>query len=180
MTATLGEEQEFCSFEELFLWVAKKKQNCNSQQIKKLRSYIKAKYLNKFEGTIYLIDFLDLEFIYALECEHSRENREKEMQNYICKNFKKLFPNFEFVKSEFVIKSGRIDILAEDKNSKRPVIIELKADNKNPTIQLLAYSKEFIEPILIGVTEKKISDSKMDNDITYYVIEDKELREVIK
>lgn len=160
---TLNKDYEFSSFEELFLWAAREKEKCNynSQQIKRLRSFIKDKYLNKFQGTIYLIDFLDLEFIHALECENSRENRENDMQNYICQNFETLFPKFEFVKSEFVIKSGRIDILAEEKSSKRPVIIELKTDNKNPTIQLLAYSKEFI-------------------NITYYVMKNKKMEEVIK
>lgn len=182
INVTLNENQEFSSFEELFLWAAREQQKCNynSQQIKRLRAFIKDKYLNKFQGTIYLIDFLDLEFIHALECENSRENREKDMQSYICQNFETLFPNFEFVKSEFVIKSGRIDILAEEKSSKRPVIIELKTDNKNPTIQLLAYSKEFINPILIGVTEKKLANSKMDDDITYYVMKNKKMEEVIK
>lgn len=179
---TLNENHEFGSFEELFLWAAREKEKCNynSQQIKRLRTFIKNRYLNKFQGTIYLIDFLDLEFIHALECENSRENREKDMQDHICQNFETLFPNFEFVKSEFVIKSGRIDILAEEKSSKRPVIIELKSDNKNPTVQLLAYSKEFINPILIGVTEKELANSKMDDVITYYVMKNKKMKEVIK
>lgn len=117
INVSLNEDYEFSSFEELFLWAAREKEKCNynSQQIKRLRSFIKDKYLNKFQGTIYLIDFLDLEFIHALECENSRENRENDMQNYICQNFETLFPKFEFVKSEFVIKSGRIDILAEEK-----------------------------------------------------------------
>lgn len=61
INVTLNENQEFSSFEELFLWAAREKQKCNynSQQIKRLRAFIKDKYLNKFQGTIYLIDFLD-------------------------------------------------------------------------------------------------------------------------
>ena len=60
------------------------------------------------------------------------------------------------------------------------MIIELKSDNKNPTVQLLAYSKEFINPILIGVTEKELANSKMDDVITYYVMKNKKMKEVIK
>lgn len=62
INVTLNEKQEFSSFEELFLWAAREKQKCNynSQQIKRLRTFIKDKYLNKFQGTIYLIDFLVL------------------------------------------------------------------------------------------------------------------------
>lgn len=81
INVTLDKDYEFSSFEELFLWAAREKQKCNysSQQIKRLRTFIKDKYLNKFQGTIHLIDFLDLEFIHALECENSRENRENDM-----------------------------------------------------------------------------------------------------
>nr|DAN08457.1 MAG TPA: hypothetical protein [Caudoviricetes sp.] len=56
INVTLNENHEFNSFEELFLWTAREKQKCNynSQQIKRLRTFIKDKYLNKFQGTIYL------------------------------------------------------------------------------------------------------------------------------
>lgn len=181
ITVTLNDNQEpidFDNFEELFLWVSRQKLNSNSKQLKELRRYIKSRFINKFEATIYLIDFLDLEIINAYECENNRENREKQMQEYIIRNFELLFPDFVFVKSEHAIKTGRIDILAEDKNSKRPVIIELKAKNKNPTLQLLAYSKEFINPILIGISEQEILDTKIDNEIMYYVFSKNKLQKV--
>ncbi|HGI4361159.1 TPA: endonuclease NucS domain-containing protein [Streptococcus agalactiae] len=181
ITVTLNDNQEsldFDSFEELFLWVSRQKLNSNFRQLKELRRFVKDRFINKFESTIYLIDFLDLEIINAYECENNRENREKQMQEYIIRNFELLFPDFVFVKTEHAIKTGRIDILAEDKNSKRPVIIELNAKNKNPTLQLLAYSKEFINPILIGISEQEVLDTKIDNEIMYYVFSKNKLQQV--
>ena len=54
---------------------------------------------------------------------------------------------------------GRIDILARDKNSSRDVLIELKIENRNPTKQLIAYGSQYSNPILIGISTKKFSDT---------------------
>lgn len=109
------ESLDFDSFEELFLWVSRQKLNSNFKQLKELRRFVKDRFINKFESTIYLIDLLDLEIINAYECENNRENREKQMQEYIIRNFELLFPDFVFVKAEHTIKTGRIDILAKTK-----------------------------------------------------------------
>lgn len=75
------------------------------------------------------------------------------IKKYIIKNFNIIFPNYVFVKDEFIVKNiGKIDILAKDSISGRDVIIEIKKNKENPNKQLLAYSKGFNNPILIGIT----------------------------
>ena len=61
---------------------------------------------------------------------------EKNLQHFICDNWKTLFPKYTFISQEFSLKgtvhpsgsSGRIDILAYDPVAKRFVVFELKKD----------------------------------------------------
>ena len=84
--------------------------------------------------------------------------KKKQMQSSLLDNFCYAFPNYNLVGAEIPIDGiGRIDILAEDKESKQAVIIELKAGSHNPNTQLLAYATKHENPILIGITETRLS-----------------------
>lgn len=73
---------------------------------------------------------------------------EKDLNKFICENWKSLFPKLIFISSEFPLKgnvrsigtNGRIDILAYNPVTKRFVIFELKKDyDKNITEQSADY-----------------------------------------
>jgi hypothetical protein len=76
------------------------------------------------------------------------EKPEKELNKFICKNWKDLFPSYTFVASEFPLKgnvrslgnNGRIDILGYNPETKKFIIFELKKDyDKNITDQSADY-----------------------------------------
>ena len=157
-------------FEKLFIMVSESKLTMNSSELKRLRSFIKKEYIRKFEGVVYLLDMLDLEIIYTFKTENAREYIESKMMSKIIKKWTCIFPEYKFIESEKKVLSGRIDIYGEEKTTNRPVIIELKIDNKNPTNQLIGYSKYFVNPILIGVTQKPVI--KKDKDIEYLLFDE--------
>jgi septum formation topological specificity factor MinE len=73
---------------------------------------------------------------------------ERELNKFICENWKDLFPKYTFIASEFPLKgnvrslgnNGRIDILGYNPETKRFVIFELKKDyDKNITDQSADY-----------------------------------------
>ena len=101
-----------------------------------------------------------------------REKSEADYKERIVENFDKIFTNYDLVQSEKDISIGRVDILAKDRASNRDVIIELKVGNKNPTLQLLAYGCKFIDPILIGITEKPLNKESKVDGILYYTYEE--------
>lgn len=88
--------------------------------------------------------------------EESKDKKHKSeycINKFVKDNFNRIFPNYTFIKEEYIVKNiGKIDILAKDRVNGRDVIIEIKRDKENPNKQLLAYSKEFDNPILIGIT----------------------------
>ena len=95
------------------------------------------------------------------------------MQNEIADNFNSLFPNYILLEREKRVSNGRIDIFAKDKETGRDVIIELKKScGTNPTKQLKEYSKDFANPILIAITERKVKNRDMEA-ITYYTYNNK-------
>ena len=74
---------------------------------------------------------------------------EKDLQKFICANWKTLFSGYTFIKDEFPLKGdvhglgkkGRIDILAYNPITKRFVIFELKQDyNDSVMVQATNYS----------------------------------------
>jgi hypothetical protein len=76
------------------------------------------------------------------------EKSEKELNKFICANWKDLFPDFTFIATEFPLKgnvrslgtNGRIDILAYNPETKKFIIFELKKDyDKNITDQAADY-----------------------------------------
>lgn len=78
---------------------------------------------------------------------------EKELNKFICENWKDLFPKLIFITSEFPLKgnvrslgnNGRIDILAYNPGNKKFVIFELKKDyDKNITDQAADY-RDYIQ-----------------------------------
>lgn len=96
---------------------------------------------------------------------------EKKIKDNLIQNFNKIFPNWEFIKDEYYIENvGFIDILAKDKETNRYVIIEIKKDETNPNKQLLKYSKDFINPILVGITD--MDKKKYKNNIIYFKTKD--------
>lgn len=96
---------------------------------------------------------------------------EKEIKDKLIQNFNKIFPNWEYIKDEYYIENvGFIDILAKDKETNRYVIIEIKKDETNPNKQLLKYSKDFINPILVGITD--MDKKKYKNNIIYFKTKD--------
>ena len=73
---------------------------------------------------------------------------EKELNKFICENWKDLFPKYTFIASEFPLKgnvrslgsNGRIDILGYNPETKKFIIFELKKDyDKNITDQSADY-----------------------------------------
>jgi len=108
--------------------------------------------------------------------------REKRMKEFIVANFDTLFPDYYFESTERRCNTGIIDILAGEKKSAivgllpgpyrfgRPVIIELKVDNRDPTPQLLRYAPCFENPILVGVTQRSLPIEWLHDDVQYYFL----------
>ena len=97
--------------------------------------------------------------------------REALIKDYIINNFNTIFPNYSFIKDEYEIKGiGKVDILAKDNVNNRDVIIEIKKDTSNPNKQLLAYSKGFNNPILIGITN--MNEKHYLDNIIYIKLKD--------
>lgn len=117
---------------------------------------------------IYLKDSIISERVMRIQGSSNGDLKESEMSDYIVENFNKIFPNYKFIKREEPIEPiGRIDILANDNITKRTVVIELKVKKKNPNTQLLAYGKNYKNPILIGITEDELDKKKKLSNITY-------------
>lgn len=97
-----------------------------------------------------------------------RKSTERKYQNHIIENFDKVFNGkYKYIGKEIIIKGvGRVDIMAECKETKRPVIIELKINGSNPTRQLLAYGTKYNNPILIGISDRKINNKH--DEIIYH------------
>lgn len=159
------------SFETFFIKVSELRVAFDFDELGILRKVVK-QFSNKFNHSaiIYLVDSVDAERATPLK---SRENitfKEKEMVSEIVNNFGKIFPKYNFIQTEKVVKGiGRIDIFADCNGT--PVIIEVKTGSKNPTQQLLAYATDFVNPILIGITEKDIQESCKKDGVNYYTLD---------
>ena len=122
--------------------------------------------------------FDNIERLFTMNCvsgndvlRQSLKITEKEIKDNLIQNFNKIVPNWEFIKDEYCIENvGFIDILAKDKETNRYVIIEIKKDETNPNKQLLKYSKDFINPILVGITD--MDKKKYKNNIIYFKTKD--------
>ena len=162
---------KIATFNEFFVAVSKLKVELGKAELKMLSNELdNIIYSEKFgnQEMVYLKDSVIAERTLPCKSYNQREFTEKEMQNYIVKNFVKIFPNYIFVTKEKVVPNvGRIDIFAVEKSTRRAVIIELKKGAKNPNTQLLAYSQHFDNPVLIGSTENITSEADGINYILF-------------
>lgn len=95
----------------------------------------------------------------------AKEGNEKEIEFHkeIVLNFDKIFPNYDFVQSEYPLPDGdRIDILAKEKITERDVIMEIKTEGKSAHKQLRSYAYHFNKPILVNITRKKVINKRED------------------
>ena len=119
------------------------------------------------------INILEHISLYLAFLLHGSRKKEHDYQSEIIGKFNALFPNLDFVSSEYKISNScRIDVLAKEKQNGKDVIIELKTGRNNPTPQLIRYSKYFKAPLLIGITEERLKDSEKEEGIIYYTYSD--------
>jgi hypothetical protein len=138
-----------------------------------LKKHIIFEYRYGHTSMIYIRDMIDIEIVLNVRLNKKINYLETEMRNLIIKNFYKIFKNFKFVQKEFTVnKIGKIDILAKEIKTNRDVIIEIKVKNKNPNKQLISYGNEFKNPILIGITEEKLNENNIINNILYYTFDE--------
>ena len=81
---------------------------------------------------------------------------EKNYHSFMVSNFNRIFPEYIFVDSEFSLSGedrDRVDILAKEIKTDRPVIIELKVGSISAHKQLRSYAYHFKNPILVNVSE---------------------------
>ena len=159
-------------FVSLFNTTCDLKDGLNTSGLKALLSVLNEPYFSVNYGVRTIINLRDVvlmeKVIFRQPNNYGRN--EKEMQKEIVRNFKKLFPNFKYKGQEIKVDGiGRVDILAEEKGSGRPVLIEIKRGKENPNKQLIAYAKEYKNPILIGITEMTSGFLK---EIEYYSYQD--------
>jgi hypothetical protein len=93
-----------------------------------------------------------------------KKKDEKELELYIIDNFNTFFPEYDFVKNQYKVKQGTIDIYAKDKITNKDVIIELKYPKGKINRQLLDYNTCYDdEPILVAVNAR--DEVNLDNII---------------
>lgn len=158
------------NFTDFFIKASEYKVALSKLELKTLRSVLKS-FIFKFNSVAitYLIDAIDAEITLPCKQEMPREFKEKQLQNSLLDNFCYAFPDYELVGAEIPVAGvGRIDVLAKDKESKRPVIIELKTGSRNPNKQLLAYATKYDNPILVGITENNLSSANIHKGIFYF------------
>lgn len=93
---------------------------------------------------------------------------ENQFRRKIINHFGDLFPELDFKEIEKPTRNGRIDIYAEAKTDRRPVLMELKIDGKNPTGQLLEYALDFKSPRLIAITRKPVDKAARVKGVEYF------------
>lgn len=138
------------------------------------------KVLKKYQDDIdllfgYGISHIMQLLLYSTHTGIENENSisEKTYQNKIIENFSniEMFNNYVFVASEKKLNDGdKIDIFAKTKDNSRPVVIELKIQNKSGRKQLRSYATHFDNPILINISEEY--PSNITEDIIYLTYKD--------
>lgn len=143
-------------FEEFFVGVSALKTHMDMRELKQFRKLLeKEEFGYSSSAIVYLCDCVDSEI--CVSAKQPIKLEEFRLKKEIIKNFDKLFPKIKIIQEEFVVQGiGRIDILGEEKDTKRPVIFELKIGARSPNQQLFAYAQRFDDPILVGITEEPI------------------------
>jgi len=165
-------EQE--TFKDFFIVVSEIKVCAQHDFLKDLRDEVR-KFSLRFgsDAITLLCDSITAEMV--LPCKNIQERKANEgaYKKYLVDNFDSLFPSYKYLGQEIQVnKIGRIDILAECRDSGRTVIIELKIGSLNPNKQLIAYGSNYENPILIGITESPISPHQRLSDILYFTYEE--------
>ena len=158
------------TFQDFFVKASELRVKLDSKGLRTLRDVV-GRFVLKFDGKsiVYLCDSITTEMFLPCKQEISPVIREKALQNELLNNFNSAFPDYELIGAEVPVKGiGRIDILAEDKQTKRPIIIELKIKSKNPNKQLLAYASRYENPIIVGITEDDLPEGVKHEDVIYH------------
>ena len=161
-------------FQKFFIRVSELKVSFTRDNLKTLGNVVRL-FIFRFDhvAITYLADSIDAER--ALPCKNVtiKQKTEKEYLNEIVLNFGVVFPDFNLIGTEVIVPGiGRIDMLCKHKHNNRDAIIELKMSGKNPNSQLIAYASAYENPILIGITEKPLSEQQAIDSIIYLTISD--------
>jgi len=163
-----------CDFKEFYIAVSKLKVDLLKSDLRILRDTVNT-FCSKFgaDAIVYLADCITAEMILPCKSEEVRQFKEKQLQNELLINFNAAFPKYYLLGSEIPVDGiGRIDILAEETETGREIIFELKVGSGNPNKQLIAYASKFNNPILIGVTEFPINDSMKLQNVIYLTFDE--------
>lgn len=168
-TRDICEILDQCSdFTQFFIACSEMKLKFDREELKILIKALRNYYFKYGVETItYLIDSIHAEMTLPCNSVEARKFSESVMRMEIPNNFNKIFPDFNNIETEKSVGGiGRIDIYAE--KGKRPVIIELKINKKNPNQQLISYGAAFKNPILIGIAELPLDEKQKVSGIKYY------------
>ena len=134
---------------------------CTDRNInKEIMSALDAPTFEKYgKSLVYLQDMISMNRMLPCNFGNERNYKEKNLQKIIVDNFNTIFPHYELIGYEVVLKNvGRIDILGREKATDRDVVIEIKVDGHNPNQQLYAYGTHYRNPILIGIVDDSFSN----------------------
>lgn len=162
------------SFKDFFVTVCEEKISRDYEDLKELDRVVKSRpFVSKYGSSaiVYLSDCITAEKLLPMNSMDAIQQIEREMKIEIVNNFSSFFPNLEFIDQEVNLKGiGRIDILA--KKGDCFVIIELKSGHRNPNTQLIAYASYYDNPILVGITEEKLSTEQKLDFVQYFTLQE--------
>ena len=97
-----------------------------------------------------------------------KDQLEYEYHQYVVLNFNKIFPEYIYVESEHVLPDNdQVDIIAKDRQTLQPVLIELKIDNDSAHKQLRSYAVYFDYPILVRLSPDEFPEHRKVEGIIY-------------
>lgn len=127
--------------------------------------------LNNFRsqfGDFYIDMLMEVFAEAAYVAQDDQQHKETDYVRMIEDGFPDIFPELTLVKREAAFEGFRLDLLAKEPRSGRDVLFEVKLGAADPTPQLLEYAAFFPQPILIGVTEKRLPERRKHADIFYF------------
>lgn len=123
-------------------------------------------------GNFYIDMLMEVFSEAAYIAQDDRHRKEADYARMVESGFSDIFPELNFVKREAVFDGFYVDLLAKESRSGRDVLFEFKLAANDPTPQLVKYAAFFVQPILIGVTEKKLLERQKKSDIYYFTYAD--------